>query len=67
MIRQSFTPQATIFGLTNEVNKSYNLRNQVLFVFKYCLLVKRGAHTQYRYFNRKPNRNTEKNKTNKSF
>ena len=63
IILPSLTPQA-IFRLANVVNSIYNLLN-IFLVFKYCLQVNRETHTQYRYFDRQPNTNKEKRKTNK--
>ena len=65
-ILPSVTPLAAILELTNETNSIYNLLNHVLLVFKYYFLqVKRETHTEQKHFNRQPNTNKEKRKTDK--
>ena len=46
----------SILGLNKEVN------NYFYWFLILCLQVKRETHTQYRYFNRQPNRNKNKEK-----
>ena len=60
IILPSLTPQAVFLAITNEEKNIYNLLNHIfLFFLIICLQIKREKHTQYRYFDGKPDRKKE--------
>ena len=61
----AITPQAAaILGLTNQANNIYNLLIHIMFLNIMFTGQERNTYSN-RYFNRQPNRNKEKRKTNK--